>query len=112
MGYYTRYELQIESEDPSAEGMIWDHIIDEQGEGFGGRYYGVSRNGDADTCKWYEHEDEMKDLSKKFPSALFILSGEGEESGDIWRKYFKGGKMQTCRAVLTFEPYDETKLEE
>lgn len=52
----------------------------------------------------------MKNLSKKFPSVLFILEGEGEENDDIWKKYFKDGKVQECAAKITFDPYDETKL--
>lgn len=63
-----------------------------------------------DSCKWYEHERDMREFSKKFPDVLFKLYGEGEEAGDIWRKYFKNGKMQSCHAQITFEPFDESKL--
>lgn len=59
---------------------------------------------------WYNYENEMKELSKKFPEALFKLHGEGEENGDIWDKYFKNGKMQVCKAAMTIPPYDESKL--
>lgn len=63
-----------------------------------------------DTTKWYSHEDDMRAISKEYPGVVFILSGEGEESGDIWRKYFCEGKMQTAPAKVTFEDFDPEKL--
>lgn len=63
-----------------------------------------------DSCKWYDHETDMRVFSKRFPDVLFELSGEGEEAGDIWRKYFRDGKMQSCPGEITFEPFDESKL--
>lgn len=38
--------------------------------------------------------------------------GYGEESGDVWRKFFYNGKVQRCETVIAFDPYDPTKLEE
>lgn len=62
--------------------------------------------------KWYEHVGDMVALSRRFPEVLFTLHGEGEESGDIWRKYFLGGKVQVARATITFDDFDPAKLEE
>lgn len=64
----------------------------------------------AEECKWYEHDEDMRRFSKKYPNVLFILEGEGEESGDIWKKYYKDGKCQEVQAKLVFEEYDENKL--
>lgn len=64
----------------------------------------------SDGWKWYEHEQTMRDISRVFPSVLFTLIGEGEESGDVWRKYFMDGKMQVSKAVISFEDFDEKKL--
>lgn len=66
--------------------------------------------GNFDDCKWYEHEDVMKAFSAKWPTVLFTLKGEGEESGDMWYKYFLGGKMQVARAVVSFATFDKDKL--
>jgi hypothetical protein len=63
------------------------------------------------SCKWYEHADDMIKISKKYPDVLFILSGEGEESGDIWKEYFYKGKVQIANAIVTFDPFDPSKLQ-
>lgn len=62
------------------------------------------------TIKWYEHEKDILAISRRFPKILFILEGEGEDSGDIWKKYFKNGKIQVCKAKITFDEFDESKL--
>jgi len=47
--------------------------------------------GNHDQSKWYDHPDHMKILSEKFSNIGFILSGEGEEAGDMWIKYYLDG---------------------
>jgi hypothetical protein len=66
--------------------------------------------GECDTMKWYGHSEDMRKLSCEFPTALFTLSGEGEESGDIWRKYYKGGKCQIAQAEIKMADFDPEKL--
>lgn len=111
MGYCTRYKLNW---DCKKSKTTWDDISDEialrqkAGTDF---FYAVDENGDcSDSCKWYDHETEVAQFSKIYPDVLFELSGEGEESGDIWKKYFKNGKMQLCQVKMTFDPFDESKL--
>ena len=36
--------------------------------------------------KWYDHDEDMIKLSLRFPDYTFILEGEGEENGDLWRQ--------------------------
>jgi len=59
---------------------------------------------------WYDHEENLKEYSKKYPNTVFHLSVEGEENGDMAQKYFKNGKMQICKAEITFPDYDEALL--
>ena len=64
----------------------------------------------TENYKWYEHEDDMKALSKHFPNVFFTL--EGEDSEDMWKKYFYNGKMQVAEAVVTFAEPDWEYLNE
>lgn len=66
--------------------------------------------GFSDMVKWYEHDEDMRELSKRFPETVFCLHGEGEESGDLWRTYYKNGKAQECNAKIVYDDYDENKL--
>lgn len=110
MGYETRFGIEWTLNSPpeivEIAGQIFkefreekelDYIFDE--DGFAN-----------DTAKWYEHEEDIRELSRLCPEAVFVLYGEGEEAGDIWYKYFKNGLMQMCEAQITYEDYDESKL--
>lgn len=101
MGYYTDYSLIVEDgfvdqeEFNQVRDSITDYPIDFQ---------------DEQNFKWYDHEKDMKEISKSFPGVLFRLDGYGEEKEDIWQKYFKEGKMQVCRAEIKFADFDESLL--
>lgn len=123
MGYNTNFDLEILNGDQEVRVPITAYdendkpvtvykkiyvCEDEMKEliqaDLGGGYYF------DDDCKWYDHEKDMKKFSKKFPEVVFVLIGEGEESGDLWKKYFKNGKMQTAYAQIVYDPFDEGKL--
>lgn len=102
MGYKTTYTLSAYS--PSSgvnDGEKYEQELEDL----------IGDNPFEDSCKWYEHEEDMKKLSYHNPSILFVLDGEGEEAGDLWIKYFKAGKMQVCPAKITYDEFDESKLE-
>lgn len=63
-----------------------------------------------DETKWYEHIEDMQTLSKKIPNVIFILSGYGEEPGDIWKAYFKNGKYKKIYAEIVFPEFDKNLL--
>jgi len=107
MGYYTRFNLLMIQNPFIEDGKIIadlrsnndcaERALDEFGNA-------------EEAVKWYEHEKEMKQFSKKYPNTIFCLHGEGEESEDIWNKYFCNGKVQVCRAKIVFDPFNEKKL--
>lgn len=99
MGYSTRYELNVigESDPEIPHEVVIAKIVD---------YTYLFE----DACKWYDHDKDMREYSKKYPDLVFELSGEGEEAGDLWVKYYKDGLLQVCNAQITFEPFDPLKL--
>lgn len=62
------------------------------------------------SCKWYEHTEDMCRVSKEYSNVLFILTGNGEEPEDMWVKYFMNGKVQVENAVITYGKFDPKKL--
>ncbi len=103
MGYYTRHELTIvEGDNDLIEAL---RNCSEEAS------YALAENGDAEeSCKWYDHEIDLKAFSSRVPNALFKLTGEGEEAGDLWVEYYKAGKMQRCPAKITYDEFDCNKL--
>jgi len=87
MGYYTVYNLVIDTdEDDETDQKVYDYIEKEYDLHFdnnGGIY-----------DKWYDHEEQMMDISEKFPKYVFKLYGYGEDATDIWAKYFQNGEIQ------------------
>lgn len=77
-------------------------------------YYGIEPDGSTtgESVKWYDYDKDMAKLSRLFPDYLFMLEGDGEESGDVWKAYFLNGKMQHVKAQLLFADFDPEKLEE
>lgn len=112
MGYYTRYALTFDA--PTQVEKTWvEQAMREYSlpnYDVGTLYELWAKPFQEEPIKWYDHEKDMWVFSRQFPQVLFTLFGEGEKSGDIWRKYFKNGKMQVARAQITFAPFDEKEL--
>jgi hypothetical protein len=112
MGYYTRYNLLIKENRSGIDDTeifnntveklreldVIDYALDENLEG-------------CDDVKWYESEDNMRKVSTEIQNVVFLLKGEGEESGDVWDEYYLNGKKQRCQVELIFPDFDESKLE-
>ncbi|CAM3634827.1 hypothetical protein [Mesobacillus zeae] len=107
MGYYTSYTLKVHE----GERRIQDILAEEFDNGEFDLEYILDEDGNPyDSCKWYDHEKDMRSFSKLYPDVTFVLSGEGEEAGDLWKKYFRNGKMHECSVFITYEAFDESKL--
>ena len=107
MGYYTKYTLHAynaETRDPITEAeekVIAKRVLVLTG---GGRHYApyYFENVLSDEMKWYDHEEDMLDLSTEYPHILFVLEGIGEEFPDAWRKWFHNGKYEESCAEITY----------
>lgn len=99
MGYYTRHELTIISGN--------DNFTDYEKE--------ICETADneylfEEESKWYDCESDMKEYSKKHPNVVFCIDGVGEEFPDIWKAYYKNGKVFITSAQIVFEEFSEDKL--
>lgn len=109
MGYYTHYDISFKNEPMTHE---YAKKLAEINPNYFGNCYGdisdqfledlISGN----SMKWYDHDKDMLTLSKAFPDELFVLHGEGEESGDLWNTYYKNGHMQHCPATVVYPESD------
>lgn len=107
MAYLTYYSLQIESPTLAEQ----EHALTVLRESSEEAREALTADGSSwRWWAWYEHEDDMRQFSSKFPDMLFILSGKGEENEDIWVKYFKDGRMQASYATIILDEFDERKL--
>lgn len=104
MGYYTRFDLEIKPEQTEAHELeiikaIMAKICDCSPEAIA--------DDEAEYCfddslKWYDHDEDMIEISKQFPDVLFILKGEGEDHDDMWRNYYHNGEYEETYAEIVF----------
>lgn len=104
MGYNTRYKLNWSGSGPSYDRFVSDGAKEPFGD------YELTPDDlyydNYDEMKWYNYDTDMKALSKSWPTVLFELSGEGEESGDIWTAFYRNGKGVNVRAKIVVERPD------
>lgn len=99
MGYATHYTLEIDRA-PADEPMVSAAlaVLNKNDE--------AASALDGEPMNWYGHEADVAKVSKAFPALTFHLRGEGEQSGDIWVKTFKGGLVQERRAQIVIPPFN------
>ena len=109
MGYYTDYSLEVknlknrEEFDSLVESLkeieIIGYALDE------GTYYDSEQYAYfscSESARWYEHDDDMRRISRKLPHVTFMLEGDGEDSEDKWRTYYKDGDWEVCHARIEY----------
>lgn len=105
MGYYTQYKLKIE-----ANLDIFSLIEEDFHDGKIPTEYGTLKDifpymGDfSDECKWYGHNEDMLAISTQYPNVTFVLEGHGEETGDVWKKWYRNGNVHVSKPELVYEP--------
>ena len=117
MGYYTNYELTIQG-----TGERWVTGVDAQLNkvrvNIGVDHDEVKKelveivgyNPFEDSCKWYDNDVNMREISRRYPDLLFVLTGQGEEPNDMWRCYHKAGKRQREQAKVEYGAFDPALL--
>lgn len=102
MGYFTQFSLDWSGATDAAQDEAIRQFVRTSEEA---KYcLGKDAKSHADSGKWYNWRDDLSRWSFKFPHILFQMSGDGEDSGDIWVAYAKAGQVQHEKARLTFAP--------
>lgn len=106
MGYYTYYAMEAKN---TKTGAYLDEALEAK---ICQRLYEISKGAIieddsfygclGDSLKWYNHRDDMIDLSKEFPDVIFMLEGEGEERDDNWRLYVQNGEWEEVYATIVW----------
>ena len=114
MGYYTAYNINYtvpEGEDKENFSHKLARVLSAVNSDL---YYTanctIEDMIEDDVMKWYDHTEDMIELSKLFPTVIFTLEGNGEDRDDIWREYYFNGKSQYAPAKIFFDPIDEIEL--
>lgn len=45
--------------------------------------------------KWYSSDEDLKELSKKYPDLVFEVFGDGEDADDKWHQFWNNGEVMT-----------------
>lgn len=112
MGYYTEFTLQAKPVDEDVVIKIRDWLLEHRllNYAFDTDYYlddGIVTFYSCGEVKWYEHEEDMKELSEAFPDVKFLLRGDGENSDDVWNTVFQNGVYET--RFMQFPPFSVMK---
>lgn len=104
MGYYTYYTVLIEEDPEFQQDEFWKDIVelDVACEDI--------EPGFAFEAKWYDHEEDLQRISKKYPKMLIIVYGEGEESEDFWKLFIRNGKSHRVRGEVVYPEFDTSTL--
>jgi hypothetical protein len=99
MGYYTRFELKWDDVLPEPTiAVAVEKWLAEHEEAA----YAINKDGSSEEqAKWYDHVDDLKELSKRVPEVLFTLGCVGE-CGAHWRVVAKGGRSFKLTPTLVY----------
>ncbi len=113
MSYYTHYMLTISIREVGDKTLHDEakKVIESKLNSWGLKKQGSYVFSSIGGCKWYDHEYEIANISRKFPTVLFVLEGQGERRDDLWRKYFRGGKVRRIKPELVWPDPDSTSWE-
>ena len=124
MGYYTNFSIDIRTAITRAEAKdivaainraICPTIENEDDWLFSlDDYSGIEDDEKAtwelipyDMMKWYDWEEDMKEIAKKYPAIEFRVEGSGEDKDDWWVALFKGDRFQIKYAEPPIDEWED-----
>lgn len=116
MGYYTSYEMDVKNVKSQTEHEALYEALSKK-DIIGYAFYdgdwsepiSCSSFRSDDMVKWYEHDEDMLEISRKFPDMTFKLYGTGDDPDDRWYALYKNGEMEKIDAVIIWP--EPTKID-
>ena len=106
MAYMTHYNLESTISDEETKEQFHKELA-KRSPGNGPNPVDLTNGGGA-TCSWYEHDRDMRQVSMMFPTEVFVLSGEGEEIYDMWKKRYIAGDVEEIRPTVVWPSFTST----
>lgn len=110
MGYYTAYDLWTFGDIEDTE--KFDNDLLEISKDSNGEYdFEVKQLVEFGSvyAKLYDLEAWIRDVAERNPNVLVILTGNGEESFDVWEERYKGKLHE--RQEMIFPPFKTPELQ-
>lgn len=112
MPYNTQYSLTLHGADEVQQERVFDMLMES-----GVLHYALQRDSKSEyitcePCNWWNHDEDMLEISSKVPGVRFTLHGSGDNNGDIWESHYYNGKSYTQHAIITIPPFDPVFLRE
>lgn len=109
MGYYTFHDLEVRNV-TKYEFVTLQKALRDKGaihyalnEGEYSEENKIAYFYGWESCKWYDNETDLKDVSRMFPNSIFKLSCDGEDSDDFHEDYFVNGEYEYCQGRITYD---------
>ena len=101
MSYYTSYGLTTYGDIQECQAFE-QALLEYTKDGYGNVNCEVEELVDTGGAyaKLYDLRDWITELAPKFPNVLIILSGDGEESDDLWEQRWKGEETEYQEAAI------------
>ena len=124
MGYYTNFSIAIRTAITRAEAKditaainraIYPFIENKDDYPFSlDDHSGIEDDEKAtwelipyDEMKWYDWEDDMKEIAKKYPAIEFRVEGSGEDKDDWWVALLKGDRFQIKYCTAPVDEWED-----
>lgn len=110
MGYTTEYKMtvrdvmnreQFEQINEVLKSKEFDLIYYAFDSGYYNEREHVAYYYSWNPVKWYNCEENIVAISERLPDFTFKVTGDGEDTFDVWDLYCKNGVAERCEAEVT-----------
>lgn len=109
MGYYTSYSLQCYGPEDKIEAFEQELLESTKSDGEYDHEVNELIKWGCVYAKLYDIEKWIDGLAPKHPDILICLSGDGEESDDLWETRWKGTESECQKAIIP--PFENNNLQ-